>query len=146
MREMVQKLVNTPLFNFQDLKLNTKDIIAMLKDTLNTTSNPLPIPDPHATWVPSNTLERHLIGSRVVDGVHTLVTSSNMAKLMGSPNSNSTFTYQKGAKNTSLLDLLLTKGIEGSHSLHKVSHSFPKVVLSERTSIATGVAIVNNTK
>jgi hypothetical protein len=146
MREMVQKLVNTPLFNFQDLKLNTKDIIAMLKDTLNTTSNPLPIPDPHATWVPSNTLERHSIGSRVVDGVHTLVTSSNMAKLMGSPNSNSTFTYQKGAKNTSLLDLLLTKGIVGSHSLHKVSHSFPKVVFSERTFIATGVAIVNSTE
>ncbi len=31
-----------------------------------------------------------------------------------------------------------------SHSLHKVSHSFPKLVPSERTSIATGVAIVNN--
>jgi hypothetical protein len=35
MREMAQKLVST--------------------------SGPLPIPDPHATGVPSNTLERHLI-------------------------------------------------------------------------------------
>jgi hypothetical protein len=33
-----------------------------------------------------------------------------------------------------------------NHSLHKVSHSFPKVVPSERTSIAIRVAIVNNTK
>jgi len=33
-----------------------------------------------------------------------------------------------------------------SHSLHKIFHSFPKVVLSERTSIAIGVAIVDNTK
>jgi hypothetical protein len=30
-----------------------------------------------------------------------------------------------------------------SHFLHKVSHSFPKVVPSERTSIAAGVAIVD---
>jgi len=44
MREVAQKLVNTPLFSFQDLKLSTKDIIAVLKDTLNTTSGPLPIP------------------------------------------------------------------------------------------------------
>jgi hypothetical protein len=42
------------------------------------------------------------------------------------------------------VDLLLSKGIVDSHSLHKVSHSFSKVVLSERTSIATKVAIVNN--
>jgi len=41
MREVVQKLVNTPLFSFQDLKLNTKDIIVVLKDTPNTTSSPL---------------------------------------------------------------------------------------------------------
>jgi hypothetical protein len=33
-----------------------------------------------------------------------------------------------------------------NHFLHKVSHSFPKVVPSERTSIITEVAIVNNTE
>ncbi len=49
MREMTQKLVRTPLFSFQDLKLSTRDIIAILEDTLNTTSGPLPIPNPHAT-------------------------------------------------------------------------------------------------
>jgi hypothetical protein len=49
MHEMAQKLMSTPLFNFQDLKLSTKDLIAALKDTLNTTSSPLLIPDPHAT-------------------------------------------------------------------------------------------------
>ncbi len=43
MREVTQKLVSTPLFCFQDLKLSTKDIIAVLKDTLNTTLDPLPI-------------------------------------------------------------------------------------------------------
>jgi hypothetical protein len=105
MHEMVQKLVSTPLFSFQDLKLNTRDIIAILKDTLNTTLDPLPIPDPHATWVPSNTLERHSINSHVVDGVHNLVTSSSMVKLMDFPTFESTFTYQKGVKNTSLVDL-----------------------------------------
>jgi hypothetical protein len=146
MREMAQKLVNTMLFSFQDLKLNTKDKIAILKDTLNITSSLLPIPDSHATRVPFNTLERHLISSHVVDGVCNLVTNSSMAKLVGSPTSDSTFTYQKGVKHTSLVDLLLNKGIVDSHSLHKVSHSFPKVVLNGRTSIATGVAIVNNTK
>jgi hypothetical protein len=52
------------------------DIITVLKDTLNTTLSPLPIPDPHITWVPSNTLKRHSIGSHVVDGVHNLVTST----------------------------------------------------------------------
>jgi hypothetical protein len=67
-----------------------------------------------------------------------------MAKLVGFPTFDSTFTYQKGAKNTSLVDLLLSKGIVDNHSLHKVSHSFSKVVPNERTSIATGVAIVNN--
>jgi hypothetical protein len=69
-----------------------------------------------------------------------------MAKLVGSPTFNSTFTFQKGAKNTSLMDLLFNKGVVDSHSFHKVSHSFPKVVPSERTSIATGVTIVDNTK
>jgi hypothetical protein len=67
-----------------------------------------------------------------------------MVKLVGSPTSNSTFTYQKGTKNTSLVDLLLNKGVVDNHSLHKVSHSFRKVVLSERTSINTRVAIVDN--
>jgi hypothetical protein len=98
--------VSTPLFSFQDLKLSTMDIIVVLKDTLNTTSCPLPILDPHAIGVPSNTLERHSIGSCVADGVRNLVTSSSMAKIMGSPTSNSTFAYQKGGKNTSLMDLL----------------------------------------
>jgi hypothetical protein len=63
MYEVAQKLMSTPLFNFQDLKLSTRDIIVVLKDTLNTTLGPLPIPDPHATGLSSNTLERHLIGS-----------------------------------------------------------------------------------
>jgi hypothetical protein len=144
MREMAQKLVSTPLFSFQDLKLSTRDIIVVLKDTLNITSSPLPIPDPHATGVPSNTLERHAIGSRVADGIRDLVTSSSIDKLMASPTFDSTFTYQKGAKNTSHVDLVLIKGVVDSHSFHKVSHSFPKVVLSERTSIATRVAIVDN--
>jgi hypothetical protein len=48
MHEVIQKLVSTPLFSFQDLKLSTRDIIVVLKDTLNTTSSPLLIPDPHA--------------------------------------------------------------------------------------------------
>jgi hypothetical protein len=42
------------------------------------------------------------------------------------------------------MDLLLSKGIVDSHSLHKLSHSFPKMVPSEKTSIAIGVAIVDN--
>jgi hypothetical protein len=42
--------------------------------------------------------------------------------------------------------LLFNKGIVDNHSLHKVSHSFPKVVPSERTSIAIRVAIVDNTE
>jgi len=67
-----------------------------------------------------------------------------MAKLVGFPTSDSTFTYQKGVQNTSLVDLLLNKSVVDNHSLHKVSHSFPKVVPSERTSIATGVAIIDN--
>jgi len=93
MHEVAQKLVSTPLFSFQDLKLSTRDIIAILEDTLNTTSSLLPIPDPHVIEVPSNTLERHSIGSCVVDGVRNLVTGSSMAKLVGFPTSNSTFTY-----------------------------------------------------
>jgi hypothetical protein len=44
------------------------------------------------------------------------------------------------------MDLLLSKGIVDSHSPHKVSHSFLKVVFSERISIATRVAIVDNTE
>jgi hypothetical protein len=135
MCEVTQKLISTLLLSFQDLKLNTRDIITILKDTLNITLGPLPISDPHATWVPSNTLERHSIGSRVVNGVRNLVTNSYMVKLVGSLMSNSTFIYQKGTKNTSLMDLLLDKGVVDSHSLHKLFHSFPKVVLSERTSM-----------
>jgi hypothetical protein len=69
-----------------------------------------------------------------------------MAKLVGFPTSNSTFTYQKRTKNTSLVDLLFNKGVVNSHSFHKVSHSFMKVVPNERNSIAIGVAIVDNTK
>jgi hypothetical protein len=69
-----------------------------------------------------------------------------MAKLVGSLTSDSTFTYQKGAKNTSLVDLLLNKCVVDSHFLHKISHSFSKVMLSERTSITIRVAIVDNTE
>ncbi len=144
MREVVQKLMSTPLF--KDLKLNTKDMIIVLKDTLNTRLGLLPIPDPHTTGAPSNTLERQSIGSPITDGVRNLVISSSLAKLMGSPTSDSTFTYQEGAKNTSLVNLLLNKGVVDSHFLHKVFHSFLKVVPSERTSIATGVTIVDNTE
>jgi hypothetical protein len=146
MCEVMQKLVSTSLFNFQDLKLNTRDIIAILEDTLNTTLGPPSIPDPHAIGVPSNTLEKHSIGSPIVDGVRNLVISSSMAKLVGSPTSDLTFTYENGAKNTSLVDLLLSKGIVDSHFFHKVSHSFSKVVFSERTSIAIEVTIVDNTE
>jgi hypothetical protein len=91
-------------------------------------------------------LDKHLIGSCVVDGIRNLVISFSMVKLVGSPTYDFTFTYQKGAKNTSLADLLFNKSVVDIHSLHKVFHSFLKVVLSERTSIATRVAIVNNTK
>ncbi len=73
MREMAQKLVNTSLFSFQDLKLSTKDIIAILKDTLNTTSSFLSIPNPHVIGVPSNTLERHSNGSHVANGIRKLI-------------------------------------------------------------------------
>jgi hypothetical protein len=67
-----------------------------------------------------------------------------MAKLMGSPTFDSTFTYQKGVTNTSLVDLLLNKGVVDNHFLHKVFHSFSKVVPNERTSIATRITIINN--
>jgi len=93
MREVVQKLVSTLLFYFQYLKLSTKDIITILEDTLNIASGPLPILNPHVIEVPSNTLEKHLIGSHVEDGVRNLVTSSSMVKLVGFPTFDSTFTY-----------------------------------------------------
>ncbi len=85
-----------------------------------------------------------MIGTLVTNGVRDLVTSSSMAKLVGSPTFNSTFTYQKGVKNTSFVDLLLSKGVVDSHSLHKASYSFPKVVPSEKTSITIKVVIVDN--
>ncbi len=44
------------------------------------------------------------------------------------------------------MDLLLNKGVVDRHYLHKVSHSFPKVVPSERTPIVIRVCIVNNTE
>jgi hypothetical protein len=44
------------------------------------------------------------------------------------------------------VNLLFSKGVVDNHSLHKISHSFPKVVLSERISIPIEVAIVDNTK
>ncbi len=109
LHEVVKKLVNTSLFSFQDLKLSTKDIIVVLKDNLNITLSPLPMLDPHVTRLPSTTLERHLIGSPVADGIHDLVTSFNMAKLVGSPTSDSTFTYQKETKNTSFVDFYSAK-------------------------------------
>jgi hypothetical protein len=95
MREVAQKLVNTLLFSFQDLKLSTKDIIAVLKDTMNITLSSLPIPSSHAIRVTSNTLERHSIGSCVIDGVHNLVINFSMVKLVGSLTSNFTFLNPK---------------------------------------------------
>jgi hypothetical protein len=44
------------------------------------------------------------------------------------------------------VNLLLSKSVVDNHFLHKVSHSFLKVVPNERTSIITKVAIVDNTK
>jgi hypothetical protein len=93
MHEVAQKFVSTPLFSFQDLKLSTRDIIAVLEDALNTTSGLPPIPDPHAIEVPSNTLERHLISSCVENGIRNMVTSSSMAKLLGFPTFDFIFTY-----------------------------------------------------
>ncbi len=128
------------------MKLSTRDIITVLKDTLTTTSSLLSIPNPHATRVPSNTLERHSIGSCVVDGVRNLVISYSMVKLVGFPTFDFTFTYHKGAKNTSLVDLLLSKGVVDSHFLHKVFHLFPKVVPNEKTFIIAKGAIIDNTE
>ncbi len=91
-------------------------------------------------------MKKNSFGSLVTNGVRNLVINSNMAKLVGSPTIDSTFTYQKGVNNTSFMDLLLNKGVVDNHSFHKVSHSFPKVVPSEKTSIVTRVAIVDNTK
>jgi hypothetical protein len=62
-----------------------------------------------------------------------------MAKLVGFPNFDYTFTYQKGVKHTSFVDFLLSKNFMDNHYFHKVSHSFPKAVLSEKTSITIGV-------
>jgi Ni,Fe-hydrogenase III small subunit len=67
-----------------------------------------------------------------------------MAKLLGFPTYDFTLTYQKGVNKTSFVDVLLIKGVMDSDSLHKVSHSFSKVVPSERTSIATRIAIIDN--
>jgi hypothetical protein len=83
MREVAQKLVSTLLFSFQILKLSTMNIIVVLKDTLDTTSGPLPIPDPHAIRVPSNILERHSIGSCVANGVRNLVISFKVGYTSG---------------------------------------------------------------
>jgi hypothetical protein len=69
-----------------------------------------------------------------------------MVKLVGSLTSDFTFTCQKGINNTSFVDFLFGKGIVDSHSLHKVSHSFLKVVTSEIISITAEVAIVDNTE
>lgn len=91
-------------------------------------------------------VEGHLTGLCVADGVRNLVTGSGMANLVGSSTSEPTSTHQRGATTNSLVDLLLSKGVLDSHAIHKVSHSFPKVIPSERTSISTGVAIVDNTK
>jgi hypothetical protein len=44
------------------------------------------------------------------------------------------------------VDLFSSKCIVDNHSLHKVFHSFPKVVPSEKTSIAIRVAIIDNTE
>jgi hypothetical protein len=65
---------------------------------------------------------------------------------MGSLTSDSTFTYQNEVNNTSFGDVLLNKGVVDSHSLHKIFHSFPKVVSDERTFIAIRIAIVDNTE
>jgi hypothetical protein len=91
-------------------------------------------------------MERHLIGSHVANGVHDLVTNSSIVKLVGSSTSDSTFTYQKGLKNTSSVYLLFCKGVVDNHFFHKVLHSFLKMVFNERNFITIRVAIVDNTK
>jgi hypothetical protein len=47
-----------------------------------------------------------------------------MAKLVGFPTLDSTFTYQKGTKNTSLMDLLLSKGVVDNYYFHSLSLIF----------------------
>jgi hypothetical protein len=141
MREVVQKLVSTSLFSIQDLKLSTMDIIVVLKDTLNTTSSPLPIPDSHVTGVLSNSLERHSIGSHVVDGIRNLVTNFNMAKLVGSLNLHS---HIRRELRTSHLWICYSAKALWIAILSTKSHSFPKVVPSEKASIAIKVVIVHN--
>jgi hypothetical protein len=44
------------------------------------------------------------------------------------------------------MDLLLNKGVVDNHFLHKIFHSFSKVVPNERTSITIRIAIVDNTE
>jgi hypothetical protein len=44
------------------------------------------------------------------------------------------------------VDVLFNKSIVDSHYLHKVSHSFSKVMPNEKTSITIGVATVDNTE
>jgi hypothetical protein len=145
MHEVAQKLMNTPLFCFQDLKLSTKDIIAILEDTLNTTLGLLPILDPHITEVPSNTLERHSIGSRVENGIHNLVISSSLAKLVGFLPLILHSHIRREFRTPHLWICYLVKVLWIAILSTKSTHSFSKVVPNERTSISTGVAIVDNT-
>ncbi len=44
------------------------------------------------------------------------------------------------------MDLLLSKNVVDNHYVHKIFHSFPKMVPSERTSIAIEVAIIDDTE
>jgi hypothetical protein len=146
MCEVAQKLVSASLFCFQDLKPSTKDIITVLKDILNTTLGPLPIPDPHVTWVPFNTSKKHSIGSRVVDGVRNLIITFNMARLVGFPTLDSTFTYRRELRTPHLWICYSAKALWISILSTKSLTSFLNVVFSERISIITRVTIVDNTK
>jgi hypothetical protein len=146
MCEMTQKLVSTSLFNFHGLKLSTRDIIAILKDTLNITSGCLSILDPHATRVPSNTLERHSIGSCVVDDVRDLVINFSMAKLVALLPLIIHSHIRRVLKTPHLWICYSTKVLWIAILSTKSLTHFPKVVPSERTSIATRVAIVDNIK
>ena len=142
---MAQKLFTTPLFSFRDLKLSKKDVVAMLGSDLEDISGPILAPVFYNTEVPSQVLDGQSSTSRFADSVRNLATSSSTANLADSFTSEIISTHQRGGNGDSIVDLLFSKGVVDSHSLHKVSHSFPKVVPSERTSIATGVAIVDNT-
>jgi len=53
---------------------------------------------------------------------------------------------RKKLKTPHLWICYLTKAFVDNHFFHKVSHSFSKVVLNERTSIAAEVAIIDNTR